>query len=217
MMVSLAMKRAVGFSALVLSIYGLVAMPKSTYGSFQDEPASQLSNSTTQRITTPLDAYRHHETLTDVAKSALDYGRIKNASLGVRVFNISAIMHYFAHNPQFGKVFVLSLPDRSDKRDTLVVQASLSNFEVTFVDGIAGATISNKALPYVSSNPVSILQRKARSDVESRRSSRETDKQDVGGVIWMSQESTRRTRPVLRINCHAYTTAEWSKRTSKPL
>jgi len=207
----------VGFLALVLWIYGLITMSKSTYGSLQDNPASQLSNSTTQRNMTPSDAYRHHESLTDMTKSALDYGRINNASLGVRVFKIPAIMHCFAYNPQFGRVFVLSLPDRSDKRDTLVVQASLSNFSVTFIDGIAGATIADKALPYVSSNPVSILQNKGRSDTWSRRSSRETDKQDAGGGIWMSQESNRRTRPVLRIDCHAYTIPEWSKRTSKLL
>jgi hypothetical protein len=217
MTISLAMKRAVGFSVLVLCIYGLVVMPKSTYGSIQDSSASQLSNSATQRIITPSDAYRHHETLTDVAKSALDYGRINNASLGVRVFNNPAIMHRFAYSPQFGKVFVLSLPNRSDKRDTLVVQASLSNFSVTFIDGIAGATISDKALPYVSSSTVSILQDKAGPDAQSRRSSRETDKQDAGGDIWISQESNTRTRPVHRVDCHTYSIAEWSKKISKLL
>ncbi|KAI5195360.1 hypothetical protein E4T38_09096 [Aureobasidium subglaciale] len=74
--------------------------------------------------------YRHHDTLSDVAKSALDFERINNASLG------------------FGKVFLLSLPERSDKRDAVAVQASLSNFTLTVLYGVNGDTISEKALPY---------------------------------------------------------------------
>lgn len=70
----------------------------------------------------------------------------------------TAVLRLRAHKSQFGKVFVLSLPDRSDKRDTLVVQASLSNFSVTFVDGVDGASVSDKALPYVSSDTISMPQ-----------------------------------------------------------
>lgn len=90
---NLAMKRALAFSVLVLIIYGLIVMQKSSYESFQDNISAQHSNHTAQRVTTPSDAYRHHETLADVAKSALDYGRINNASLGVRIPNILTIVH----------------------------------------------------------------------------------------------------------------------------
>ncbi|KAI1611048.1 hypothetical protein EDD37DRAFT_693586 [Exophiala viscosa] len=57
----------------------------------------------------------------------------------------------------FQKVFVLSLPTRPDKRDSISVQASLTEFDVTFVDGVVGSEIGDKALPYTMTGRVNEL------------------------------------------------------------
>lgn len=53
--------------------------------------------------------------------------------------------------PKFEKVFVIGLPERSDKRDALTLMSSLTGFRLSWIDGVAGNTIPNKALPFVSS------------------------------------------------------------------
>ena len=50
----------------------------------------------------------------------------------------------------FAKVFVISMPDRSDKRDAFSLQARLSNITFEVRDGVAGADVPAKALPLVS-------------------------------------------------------------------
>ncbi|KIW12762.1 hypothetical protein PV08_07948 [Exophiala spinifera] len=47
----------------------------------------------------------------------------------------------------FQKIFAINLPERSDKADTMLLQASLTNFTLDFVDGIRGENVSPKALP----------------------------------------------------------------------
>ena len=39
------------------------------------------------------------------------------------------------------------MPERSDKRDAMTLAASLTGFNVDYVDGIRGDTIPNKSLP----------------------------------------------------------------------
>ncbi|OAL23793.1 hypothetical protein AYO22_06112 [Fonsecaea multimorphosa] len=48
----------------------------------------------------------------------------------------------------FAKVFVISMPERSDKRDAFSLQARLSNISFEVRDGVAGADVSVKALPH---------------------------------------------------------------------
>ncbi|KAL6249490.1 hypothetical protein RBB50_003343 [Rhinocladiella similis] len=48
----------------------------------------------------------------------------------------------------FEKIFAISMPSRSDKRDSIAVQASLTNFDLEFVDGVAGDSVDKKALPW---------------------------------------------------------------------
>ncbi|KAI8632383.1 hypothetical protein F5Y19DRAFT_421024 [Xylariaceae sp. FL1651] len=48
----------------------------------------------------------------------------------------------------FAKVFVVGLPERSDKRDAIVLTSSLTGFHVDFVDGVRGETIPDKAVPF---------------------------------------------------------------------
>ncbi|KAI9800393.1 MAG: hypothetical protein M1825_004163 [Sarcosagium campestre] len=57
------------------------------------------------------------------------YGDIYNATLG------------------FEKIFVVSLPERSDRRDGISLQAGVSNMSVEFMDGRKGQDIADKALP----------------------------------------------------------------------
>ena len=49
--------------------------------------------------------------------------------------------------PKFEKVFVVSLPTRTDRRDAIVLAATLSNFEIEFVDGVRGETVPDKVIP----------------------------------------------------------------------
>lgn len=48
----------------------------------------------------------------------------------------------------FSKIFVVGLPERTDKRDALALTAALTGFHVEFVDGVRGETIPDKAVPF---------------------------------------------------------------------
>lgn len=48
----------------------------------------------------------------------------------------------------FGKVFVVGLPERTDKRDAMVLASSLTGFDIEWVDGVRGDTIPDKAVPF---------------------------------------------------------------------
>lgn len=48
----------------------------------------------------------------------------------------------------FSKVFVIGLPERSDKRDAISLTAALTGFQVEWVDGIKGESIPDKAVPF---------------------------------------------------------------------
>lgn len=48
----------------------------------------------------------------------------------------------------FSKIFVVGLPERSDKRDALALTSALTGFHVEFVDGVKGESIVNKAVPF---------------------------------------------------------------------
>ena len=52
---------------------------------------------------------------------------------------------------QFEKVLVVGLKERSDRRDVLAVQSTLTGFNVDWVDGVMGEDVPSKALPPVSS------------------------------------------------------------------
>ncbi|KAI0157929.1 glycosyltransferase family 25 protein [Hypoxylon sp. FL1284] len=47
----------------------------------------------------------------------------------------------------FEKVFVIGLNERSDKRDALTLMSSLTDFKLSWIDGVLGKTMSDKALP----------------------------------------------------------------------
>lgn len=59
-----------------------------------------------------------------------DFGRVANRTLG------------------FEKVIAIGLPERSDKRDALDLMASLSGFDVDWVDGVKSSAIPAKAVPF---------------------------------------------------------------------
>ncbi|XXH01163.1 hypothetical protein Hte_007516 [Hypoxylon texense] len=67
--------------------------------------------------------YRGHSTPADV-------NRVTNGTLG------------------FGNIFVVGLPERSDKRDAIALTSSLTGFHVEWVDGVKGDTIPDKAVPF---------------------------------------------------------------------
>ncbi|KAK3381232.1 hypothetical protein B0H63DRAFT_475134 [Podospora didyma] len=47
----------------------------------------------------------------------------------------------------FQQVFVINLPERTDRRDAMTLASALSGIDVTWVDGVSGAKISDKVLP----------------------------------------------------------------------
>lgn len=48
----------------------------------------------------------------------------------------------------FGKVFVVGLPERTDKRDAISLSAALTGFDIEWVDGVRGEAIPDKAVPF---------------------------------------------------------------------
>lgn len=48
----------------------------------------------------------------------------------------------------FGKVFVVGLPERTDKRDAMALTSSLTGFDVEWIDGVRGDSIPDKAVPF---------------------------------------------------------------------
>lgn len=63
-------------------------------------------------------------------RSSADINRVVNDTLG------------------FSKVFVVGLPERSDKRDAIALTSAATGFHVEFVDGIKGDAIPDKAVPF---------------------------------------------------------------------
>lgn len=62
--------------------------------------------------------------------SPADVNRVANETLG------------------FGNIFVVGLPERSDKRDAIALTSSLTGFNVEWIDGVKGDTIPDKAVPF---------------------------------------------------------------------
>lgn len=48
---------------------------------------------------------------------------------------------------QFEKILVVSLPSRTDRRDNMMLQASVSNMAIEFIDGVDGEQMPKKAVP----------------------------------------------------------------------
>lgn len=48
----------------------------------------------------------------------------------------------------FAKVFVVGLPERTDKRDAMALTSSLTGFDVEWIDGVRGESIPDKAVPF---------------------------------------------------------------------
>lgn len=51
------------------------------------------------------------------------------------------------NSPKFEKVFVINLPERTDKLDNLAVASSLTGFQFDIIEGVKGAEVQDKALP----------------------------------------------------------------------
>ncbi|KAL6706778.1 hypothetical protein ACN47E_005114 [Coniothyrium glycines] len=47
----------------------------------------------------------------------------------------------------FQKIFVLNLPDRTDRRDAMTLSAALTNIKLEYINGVTGESINQKAYP----------------------------------------------------------------------
>jgi hypothetical protein len=48
---------------------------------------------------------------------------------------------------QFQKIHVINLPSRTDHKDAFILSSALTGIKGTFVDGVDGRDVSDKALP----------------------------------------------------------------------
>jgi len=48
----------------------------------------------------------------------------------------------------FSKIFVIGLPERTDKRDAMTLTSSLTGFNLEFIDGVKGEAVPDKAIPF---------------------------------------------------------------------
>ncbi|KAH8753601.1 glycosyltransferase family 25 protein [Diaporthe sp. PMI_573] len=94
------------------------------FSAFSGSPAASSSSSKSNVAEKPYGRdYHGHSTPQDI-------NRVTNGTLG------------------FGKVFVVGLPERTDKRDALSLSAALTGFDFEWVDGVRGETIPDKAVPF---------------------------------------------------------------------
>ncbi|KAI1391603.1 glycosyltransferase family 25 protein [Hypoxylon trugodes] len=82
--------------------------------------------------------------------SGSTHGQLKSASSSAKWMSAGKYEKSDVFNGTLGfeKVFVIGLPERSDKRDALTLMSSLTGFKLSWIDGVLGKTVSDKALPF---------------------------------------------------------------------
>lgn len=48
---------------------------------------------------------------------------------------------------QFQEIFVINLPERTDRRDAMTLAAAVTDLSLTFIPGVRGADVQQKVLP----------------------------------------------------------------------
>lgn len=94
------------------------------FSAFSGSPAADSSSSKSSGAEKPYGRDYHGHSTPD------DINRVTNGTLG------------------FGKVFVVGLPERTDKRDAISLSTALTGFDIEWVDGVRGETIPDKAVPF---------------------------------------------------------------------
>ena len=82
-----------------------------------------------------------------------DFDHISNTTLGVSIcfiystqstgLGLTNVFHQFEH------IYAIGLKERTDKRDFLTISASVTGFEVDWIDGVHSQELQQKALPDV--------------------------------------------------------------------
>ncbi|KAF8419075.1 glycosyltransferase family 25-domain-containing protein [Tirmania nivea] len=82
-------------------------------------------------------------------------GREKTANTGHEEEKPAIVRNDGIQNSTLGfqKIFFVSLPERTDRQDTMRLIASYMGLDFTYVPGVNGSTIADKALPYDINNP----------------------------------------------------------------
>ncbi|KAK7698645.1 hypothetical protein SLS64_012384 [Diaporthe eres] len=94
------------------------------FSAFSGSPSADSSSSKSNVAEKPYGRDYHGHSTPD------DINRVTNGTLG------------------FGKVFVVGLPERTDKRDAISLSAALTGFDIEWVDGVRGESIPDKAVPF---------------------------------------------------------------------
>ncbi|CAJ2503273.1 Uu.00g106670.m01.CDS01 [Anthostomella pinea] len=75
----------------------------------------------------------------DIAHKAPEASSVRESTNTSDVFNSTL---------GFEKVIGLNLPDRADKRDNLSLMSALTGFKISWVDGVLGPAVPDKAVPF---------------------------------------------------------------------
>ncbi|OQV10031.1 hypothetical protein CLAIMM_14086 [Cladophialophora immunda] len=93
--------------------------------------------------------------LQEAIPTILDYAQAKST---IKSSQNSEFIHEI-HNMTLGfqKIYMISLPERTDKQDTFTMQAAFSAISYTLVDGVYGDKVPTKALPYTMSQKANVI------------------------------------------------------------
>ncbi|KAK7755699.1 hypothetical protein SLS62_002310 [Diatrype stigma] len=124
-----------GIAALALVAIFFLFTPRATYPSLDTQQQQQQDVGRQQQQTPPIPPPQQESEQKQPHSSShslqdVDTSRVTNGSLG------------------FSKIFVVGLPERSDKRDAMTLTSALTGFHIDFVDGVRGETIPDKAVPF---------------------------------------------------------------------
>lgn len=117
----------IGIAALLLVACFVVFTPRTTRG---DTIPTGRGTSHTRPTSAPRNANRLYGKDYKGHASPIDINRVANETLG------------------FEKIFVIGLPERSDKRDAIALTSTSTGFHVEWVDGVKGETVPDKAVPF---------------------------------------------------------------------
>jgi Glycosyltransferase family 25 (LPS biosynthesis protein) len=74
-------------------------------------------------------------------------GSVFNRTLGVSSMVEDLRDRTWLMGIQFEKIFVISLPERSDRRDSIILSARLMNIEIEIIDAVRGENVLDKVIP----------------------------------------------------------------------
>lgn len=117
--------RLAAYVAIVGLFWSLLSSPAPKYQPYFPEPSSRAEH---DELSSDHGQAPSPQSQPDISDDILDT-IVKNKTLG------------------FEKIFVINLPERTDKRDAMSLTAALTDLELTWTRAMRGTSIPDKALP----------------------------------------------------------------------